>query len=60
MAFKFHTKNGATLLNHNETSYNFEYELIEPKPKDYANENGLPIMTLFSLIDDRRTRQRTI
>ena len=29
-AFKFHTKNGATLLNHNETSYNFEYELIEP------------------------------
>ena len=30
MAFKFHTKNVATLLNHNETSYNFEYELIEP------------------------------
>ena len=30
MAFKFHTKNGAKLLNHNETSYNFEYELIEP------------------------------
>ena len=30
MAFKFHTKNGHTLLNHNETSYNFEYELIEP------------------------------
>ena len=30
MAYKFHTKNGAKLLNHNETSYNFEYELIEP------------------------------
>ena len=27
MAKKFHLKNGAVLLNHNETSYNFEYEL---------------------------------
>ena len=27
MAYRFHTKNGATLLNHNETSYNFEYDI---------------------------------
>ena len=27
MAKRFHLKNGAVLLNHNETSYNFEYEL---------------------------------
>ena len=27
MATKFHTRNGATLLNHNETSYNFEYDI---------------------------------
>ena len=27
MAKRFHLKNGAVLLNHNETSYYFEYEL---------------------------------
>ena len=27
MAYKFHIKNGAFLLNNNETSYNFEYDL---------------------------------
>ena len=31
MAFKFHSKNGAKLLQVNETSQNFEYEVIKKK-----------------------------
>ena len=31
MAFKFHSRNGAKLLQKNETTQNFEYEVIKDR-----------------------------